>query len=207
MCAGRAGVFKIQRNNDVLAERLVFYDMGKVKTGRHGLCYVGHQFVSGDMEEELLIYHILLQLQGRTHPTRDRPYAWVARPGGSVDRVTWVAQWGMHAASATEPFDLVLDATMFSEENEINVPWMRELHKLVPAAVLANIHSVVVLNPSNGIKWASENAMRIDRWLAVLPGALTSAYATSACMPRCARIPCAGSRVLLQRLCAMSAKP
>ena len=64
VCGACVYACEIQRNNDVLAERQVFYDMGKVKTGRHGLCYVGHQFISGDMEEELLIYHILLQLQG-----------------------------------------------------------------------------------------------------------------------------------------------
>ena len=46
----------------------------------------------------------------------------------------------------------MLDATLFSEENEVNVPWMRELHKLVPAAVLANVQSIVILNPSSGAR-------------------------------------------------------
>ena len=105
-------------------------------------------------------------------------------------------KWG-YAASATEPFDLVLDATMFSEENEINVPWMRELHKLVPAAVLANIQSVVVLNPSNGMIEGRENtAMRIAGSLSCQIGQTVRAHTRlpSICMPRAHA--CHVSRVL-----------
>ena len=59
---GAGGTRVAQRNVSGLVARNIFFDMGMSRLNRPALCYVAAEYVAGEIEEDLLIYHILAQL-------------------------------------------------------------------------------------------------------------------------------------------------
>jgi hypothetical protein len=54
--------------------------------------------------------------------------------------------------SQEKPFDLVVDLTCFSDENEIQAQWLSEFSKLVPSELVNSLGKIYLLNPNTSFK-------------------------------------------------------
>ncbi|RKO91665.1 hypothetical protein BDK51DRAFT_19343, partial [Blyttiomyces helicus] len=61
----------------------------------------------------------------------------------------------------TKPFDLVVDATQFSGENEWPLDWLQRFEKLLPVDVGANFHTLFIYNANTVLRKYAKRASRL----------------------------------------------